>query len=242
MTSAAVQLAHPQTTTRANGIVDHELPYETHNTYDVFLFGDSILTTVTHDGDIASQWISDVESFHRSRLQHLIVGLDVEWRPSFNRYIQNPVATLQLSVGRRCLIFQLIYCSSIPTSLVDFLANPNYTFVGVGVSKDLEKLEEDYGFGYNTKTVDLRSLAAEAYGRKELKNAGVKELTRVVLEKELDKPKRVTMSRWDNQWLTPVQVRYACVDAFVCFKIGRILNASSSSSAGASSSSASRRR
>ncbi|KAL0346131.1 UNVERIFIED_CONTAM: hypothetical protein Sradi_4444400 [Sesamum radiatum] len=116
-----------------------------------------------------------------------------------------------------------------PPSIVDFLANPRYTFVGIGIEQDLEKLEEDYELGFNTRTVDLRSLAAAEYGRRELKNAGLKQLASLVLEKEVEKPKRVTMSRWDNEWLTPTQVQYACIDAFVCFEIGRILNASSAS-------------
>ncbi|KAI3446547.1 hypothetical protein Pfo_029137 [Paulownia fortunei] len=216
-------------TTMAIDIVDHELPYDTHNTYDVVFFADSVYTTVTHDPAIASQWISDIESIHRRRLHCLIVGLDVEWRPNFSRHVNNPVATLQLCVGRRCLIYQLIHCPSIPSSLINFLANPNYTFVGIGIKEDLEKLEEDYEFGFNTNTVDLRNLAADEYGMRELKSAGLKGLSRVVLGKDVEKPKRVTMSRWDNQWLTPPQVQYACIDAFVCFEIGRILNASSAS-------------
>ncbi|XP_073157402.1 3'-5' exonuclease-like [Henckelia pumila] len=214
----------------AMSIIDHQLPYETHNTYEVLFFGDSIHTTVTHDPATVSQWISEVESIHSRRLDHLIVGLDIEWRPSFNRYVQNPVATLQLCVGRRCLVYQLIHSPGIPSSLVAFLANPNYTFVGIGIRADLEKLEEDYEFGYRANSVDLRDLAANAYGRQELTNSGVKLLARIVLEKEVEKPKRVTMSRWDNPWLTPDQVQYACVDAFVCFEIGRILNASGSGS------------
>lgn len=211
---------------RTIDIVDHELPYDTHNTYDVLFFGDSIHTTVTHDPATVSQWISEVESIHRSRLHHLIVGLDVEWRPSYNRSIENPVAILQLCVGRRCLVYQLIHSPGVPSSLTGFLSNPNYTFVGIGIKADLEKLEADYEFGYSANSVDLRDLAANAYGRRELANSGVKTLARIVLEKEVEKPKSVTMSRWDNPWLNHAQVKYACVDAFVCFEIGRILNAS----------------
>ncbi|EYU20826.1 hypothetical protein ABFS82_11G016100 [Erythranthe guttata] len=220
-------MAHYQSTPDIY-IVDHELPYDSHNTYDVVFFSDSVHTTVTQDPTIATQWISDVESLHRRRLSTLIVGLDVEWRPSFSRNITNPAATLQLCVGRRCLIFQLIHAPSIPSALIGFLANPNYTFVGIGIKADIEKLEEDYEFGFNTNTVDLRNTAAAAYGRRELLNSGLKSLALTVLGRELEKPKRVTMSRWDNQWLTPPQVQYACIDAFVCFEIGRILNASSS--------------
>ncbi|GFP86981.1 werner syndrome-like exonuclease, partial [Phtheirospermum japonicum] len=144
--------------------------------------------------------------------------------------INNPAATLQLCVDRRCLIFQLIHATSIPKSLVDFLANPNHTFIGIGIDQDLEKLEENYEFGFRTNTVDLRGLAADKYGQPVLKRAGLKGLAGVVLQKDFEKLKRVTMSRWDNQWLTPAQVQYACVDAFVCFEIGRNLLASLSAS------------
>ncbi|GFP85640.1 werner syndrome-like exonuclease, partial [Phtheirospermum japonicum] len=97
----------------------------------------------------------------------LTVGLDIEWRPSFKRYINNPAATLQLCVDRRCLIFQLIHASSIPKLLVDFPANPNHTFIGIGIDQNLnlEKLEEDYEFGFRTNTVDLRGLAADEVSR-----------------------------------------------------------------------------
>ncbi|KAH6783086.1 hypothetical protein C2S52_008045, partial [Perilla frutescens var. hirtella] len=213
---------HP---TPPNAIIDHKLPYDTHNTYDVIFFGEPIHTTVTCDPTIAAQWISDVEAaIHRRRLHQLIVGLDIEWRPPFSRDVNNPAATLQLCVGRRCLIFQLIHSPFVPPALMNFLANPCYTFVGSGIKHDVEKLEEDHKFGFNTNTVDLRELAATKYERPDLKKYGLKSLASLVLEKEMEKPKEVTLSCWDK----PPQVHYACVDAFVSFEIGRILNASSS--------------
>ncbi|CAA0827512.1 Polynucleotidyl transferase- ribonuclease H-like superfamily protein [Striga hermonthica] len=220
-------MAYNQTAAPDIDIIDHQLSYDSHNTYDVIFFGDSIYTTVTHDPVVVSNWISEVESVHHRRLHHLVVGLDVEWRPSFNRNHSNPAATLQLCVGRRCLIYQLIHSPYIPNSLIDFLANPSYTFVGIGVDQDMEKIEEDYEFESNASTVDLRVLAAESYRRPELKSAGLRTLAGVVLERDVEKPRAVTMSRWDHRWLTPAQVQYACVDAFVSFEIGRILDASS---------------
>ncbi|KAL2501985.1 Werner Syndrome-like exonuclease [Forsythia ovata] len=205
-------------------IHDHQLPDDTHNLYDVNFFGDIIHTLVTHEPSMVSQWVSEIQSLNPLH-NRLIVGLDVEWRPNFNRNIENPVATLQLCVDRRCLIYQLIHSPSVPPPLIDFLSNQNYTFVGIGIKADLEKLEEDYGFGYSANAVDLRQLAADTYQMRELKNTGLKSLARFVLGKEVEKPNRVTMSRWDYRWLTPVQVQYACVDAFVSFEIGRVLNA-----------------
>ncbi|CAI9302442.1 3'-5' exonuclease [Lactuca sativa] len=209
-------------TARTMSIVDHELPDDTHNIYDVTFFEDTISTIVTNTPSYVDTWISDIERIHRSRLHSLVVGLDVEWRPNQSRNFENPVATLQLCVGRSCLIFQILHSPNVPSSLRNFFSNPSYTFAGVGIDNDLEKLTEDYNL-VAAKTADVRALAAEKYGLRELKNSGLKELTRRVLGKEVSKPKAITMSRWDNQWLTSSQVQYACIDAFLSFEIARVL-------------------
>lgn len=204
-------------------IVDHQLQYDSHNLYDITFFDTEIRTIVTDTPSYVDTWISDIQRIHWRRLNHLIVGLDVEWRPNFQRNQDNRVATLQLCVGRQCLIFQILHAPYIPTSLENFLGNSDYTFVGLGIESDVEKLLEDYELSV-ANTVDLRSVAAENYGMRELNNAGLKELARVVLDKEINKPRNITMSRWDNQFLTPAQVKYACVDAYLSFEIGRSLN------------------
>ncbi|KAF7144530.1 hypothetical protein RHSIM_Rhsim04G0118300 [Rhododendron simsii] len=53
-------------------------------------------------------------------------------------------------------------------------------------------------------------------GARELRNAGLAVLVRQVLGAEVLKPRRVTMSKWDNEYIYPNQVLYACIDAFVC--------------------------
>ncbi|KAH7844541.1 hypothetical protein Vadar_029135 [Vaccinium darrowii] len=204
-------------------IDDYQLPFDTHNLYNVNFYHHRIHTLVTHTPSFVDSWISQIESIHRRRLHSLIVGLDVEWRPNRFRNQQNPVATLQLCVGRRCLIFQLLYSPYIPLSLFNFLSNPSYTFVGVGIDKDVEKLTRDYGLSV-ANTVDLRLLAAEGYGVWDLRNTGLTVLARLVLGLEVVKPRRVTMSMWDTDYLYPAQVQYACIDAFVSFEIGRRLN------------------
>lgn len=62
-------------------------------------------------------------------------------------------------------------------------------------------------------------------GNWDMRRAGLKTLSSFVLRKEMDKPQWVTLSRWDYRWLMEDQVMYACVDAFVSFEIGRLLNA-----------------
>ncbi|TQD90270.1 hypothetical protein C1H46_024187 [Malus baccata] len=224
----------------AINIVDYELPYDTHNVYDVSFYNDRVHTMVTSNSAMVESWLSNVTPANPN---HRIVGLDVEWRPN-NRYHNNPIATLQLCTGPNypgslqipagtvlpgvcldpnCLIFQILHSEWIPHSLSTFLANPAFTFVGVGIESDCEKLLLDYRLRV-ANVVDLRGLAADRLGVWELRNFGLKRLASAVLGKELEKPKSVTLSRWDNQWLTYAQIQYAAVDAFISYEIARQLN------------------
>ncbi|KAL0927392.1 hypothetical protein M5K25_001557 [Dendrobium thyrsiflorum] len=188
------------------------------------LFNDTdyIKTTLTSSGDEVDSWISDILRIHRRRLSRLIVGIDLEWRPSYSRY-QNPIALLQICVGRRCLIFKLLFADYIPASLGEFLADLRFTFVGVGVQADADRLENERGL-YVSNAVDLRDLANEMMERNDMKRKGLAGLAREVMGVFLNKPKYVTMSRWDQFYLSMEQIMYACVDAFVSFEIGRRLN------------------
>ncbi|XP_019179163.1 PREDICTED: Werner Syndrome-like exonuclease [Ipomoea nil] len=198
---------------------------ESHDLFDVYFYDDRIKTLVTHESHKVADWISNIEYIHRHRLDRLIVGLDVEWRPNTSRNQNNPAATLQLCVGRRCLIFQLLYCRQFPFELVDFLSDSDYTFVGVGIQHDVEKLVADYGLEVNN-AVDLCCLAADESNNSSLRSVGLKDLARIYLGSEMSKPRRVRLSRWDQSWLTDEQIQYACNDAFVSFEIGRVLDAS----------------
>ncbi|KAL8489218.1 hypothetical protein ACS0TY_025211 [Phlomoides rotata] len=105
---------------------------------------------------------------------------------------------------------------NIPRHLREFLGDTNYTFV--------RKLREDYGLEV-AKSRDLRSWAANELEKKELNNGGLKSLVKEILGKEMDKPKIVTLSRWNNRVLSNAQVAYACLDAYFSFELGRQLSA-----------------
>lgn len=180
----------------------------------------NITTTVTSSSAVVSSWISSILSSPTK-----IVGLDVEWRPSLvPDQQQHPVSLLQLCLGKKCLVFQLLHCDSIPSSLIALLKNPKFTFLGVGVDEDAKKLVTDYNMEV-ASTVDLRDLATEKMGRNEVKQMGLKRLACEVLEIDVYKPKQITMSRWDQRCLRLEQIGYAAVDAFLSFEIGRKLYA-----------------
>ncbi|KAH6832516.1 hypothetical protein C2S53_008188 [Perilla frutescens var. hirtella] len=214
----------------AISIRDYNPPNGNYNLYryDVCFFSDTIHTTVTSDPVIAGEWISEVQFNHCVGPETPIVGLDVEWLPTFGRGPQNPTATLQLCTGNRCLIYQLIHSSYIPSVLATFLSDRNITFVGVGIGSDLQRLWSDYTIGGQaTRRVELGKLAAYFYESTVWERAGLKTLATLVLRKEVEKPQNVTLSRWDARRLTAEQVQYACVDAFVSLQIGKALNACS---------------
>ncbi|TKY65917.1 Werner Syndrome exonuclease [Spatholobus suberectus] len=112
--------------------------------------------------------------------------------------MRNPVATLQLCVGHRCLVFQILHFPSIPPSLSSILADPNVTLVGVGIREDAEKLLEDYNLRV-ANVRDLRSLAAERLRDPDMNRAGLKALGLRVLGLEVQKPQWITRSRWDRR-------------------------------------------
>ncbi|KAL4557088.1 hypothetical protein LXL04_035258 [Taraxacum kok-saghyz] len=207
---------------------EHEIPDNTHDQYEITFYEDTIITLLTHTPSCVDRWISLIQHKYRRCLHSLIVGLDVEWHPNTGRDYENPVATIQLCVGRHCMIFQLLFSPTMPQSLKNFLRNPSYTFVGVGIDKDVEKLMAHWNLEV-ANTADIGVLAAEEYCMRNLRNAGLKGLAAMFLRKELIKPKAVTISNWDNERLTPEQVQYACIDAFVSYKIGRILISGKSS-------------
>ncbi|KAI3667389.1 hypothetical protein L6452_42447 [Arctium lappa] len=186
--------------------------YDTTHTKSVSFYDHHILTTVTKDPNSVTTWISETNR----QLNHRrpVVGLDVEWTPSFLPAIENRVAIIQLCFSNRCLIFQIIHAHYIPRSLFDFLNNPSYTFTGVGIRADVEKLVRHYGIGLAANVVELGWLAAEVYGEEHMK---------VVMGMEVEKPRNVAVSKWDNRWLSPEQMDYASIDGFLSYEIGRRL-------------------
>ncbi|RZC45042.1 hypothetical protein C5167_037991 [Papaver somniferum] len=54
---------------------------ETHHTFKVRYYNDTIRTTVTHTASVVDQWIKDVytEFADKLKLDELVVGLDIEW-------------------------------------------------------------------------------------------------------------------------------------------------------------------
>ncbi|XP_024368071.1 uncharacterized protein [Physcomitrium patens] len=177
---------------------------------EIHVAGKKIVVTNTKEGAVAQAWLK--------RQIGKVFGLDAEWRPSFRKGVEHKIALLQICGEDDCLIVQMLYLDSIPTELVNFLKDPSIKFPGVGIKGDALKLKRDWGLECNG-AIDLTTLAASVLGRPELKAAGLKSLAKVVMDYDMAKPKRVTMSNWAKPILDKVQVEYASLDAWVSYAI-----------------------
>ncbi|XVE65492.1 hypothetical protein DITRI_Ditri08aG0004200 [Diplodiscus trichospermus] len=201
-------------------IVSHFNPNQRKvRTFTVTFFSNPITTTVTATPSVVRNWLFKVLCLHRFRRDWLVVGLGVQWNPSSS--VDHPrAATLQLCVGRQCLIFQLFHANNVPLSLRRFLADPRNTLVGVWNHSDEAMLLRSKHRISVSRVVEARIVAAERSGLP--KQLSMQKLAEIFLgADEVKKPKRIGVSAWDAYWLSLEQVQYACVDAFVSFELGK---------------------
>ncbi|XP_009791565.1 3'-5' exonuclease-like [Nicotiana sylvestris] len=190
--------------------------------YIVPFYESQIEVTATKKATIVDHWILQTVHTRRRRLHKLLISLNIKWLPCSKPEDEHSVALLQLSIGDRCLIFQLLHRDFIPQSLVDFLIDPNNTFVGIGVEGDVEKLLCDHGL-YVANTVDLNKLALLTYGEEIYGKMDLKRMAKAVLGKVMEKQLNNTLSKWDDENLSYEQVEYCAIDAFTSFEIGKNL-------------------
>ncbi|PIA61002.1 hypothetical protein AQUCO_00300491v1 [Aquilegia coerulea] len=122
----------------------------------------------------------------------------------FVDFVSNPRFEVDRSKGHLMVGLDLISAPEIPEILAMFLSCSEVKFVGVGIQRDVEKLMQQMN-------------------RSELRYAVLKDLAREVLGLVVEKPKRITVSRWDAPQLTFDQIQYASIDAYLSFEIGKML-------------------
>lgn len=138
-----------------------------------------------------------------------LLGFDTESKPVFEKGQTQTIALIQISSSRVCYIFQL-NSITYPSMLESIISDKSIKKIGVGLGSDMKSLREELqlkceGF------IDLNTIY-EYLGRHN--NIGSKQLVAAVLNKNLKKSKKITISNWANEELTPEQLSYASDDAF----------------------------
>jgi ribonuclease D len=143
--------------------------------------------------------------------EHTLLGFDTETKPSFKKGKENKTALLQLATEDKAYLFRLNHIG-LPESLKDILIKDSIIKIGLAIKDDLRDLKKIRDFepkGF----IDIQNIAKEL----SIQNTGLKKLAGIVLNKRISKSQR--MSNWENEVLSPAQLKYAATDAWICYKL-----------------------
>jgi len=151
-----------------------------------------------------------------------IVGFDSEWLPDWSSDSDHPVAVLQLAfpLPRRVYVLQLGYLRDLPREVRHMLANPEVLKVGYGIAfRDLPKLRKSNIFLAEEATLDLQGVCEAMLGWPQMArqpgSLGLNCAADMILGHCMNKNKMISCSDWDRPKLTPAQIKYAAMDAWI---------------------------
>lgn len=145
-----------------------------------------------------------------------VLGFDTETRASFEPGVQHPLSLVQLATADTCYLFQQAVLGEAFAQLKPLLENEQILKVGIGLRGDGQALKRDWNILVSPR-LDLNWAMAQLGAGKEM---GTRQLVAVLLHQRIDKPKKITLSNWQQVPLSPAQIQYAALDALAanhCF-------------------------
>lgn len=145
-----------------------------------------------------------------------VLGFDTETRASFEPGVQHPLSLVQLATSDTCYLFQQAVLGERLAELKPLLENEQILKVGIGLRGDGQALKRDWDIQVSPR-LDLNWAMAQLGAGKEM---GTRQLVAALLHKRIDKPKKMTLSNWQQVPLSPAQIQYAALDALaanLCF-------------------------
>ncbi|MDI5835908.1 3'-5' exonuclease [Shewanella xiamenensis] len=145
-----------------------------------------------------------------------VLGFDTETRASFEPGVQHPLSLVQLATSDTCYLFQRAVLGERLAELKPLLENEQILKVGIGLRGDGQALKRDWDIQVSPR-LDLNWAMAQLGAGKEV---GTRQLVAALLHKRIDKPKKLTLSNWQQVPLSQAQVQYAALDALAanqCF-------------------------
>ena len=98
----------------------------------------SIQVCLTSNPNTVASWINE-----QVNADQKVVGLDIEWQPSTQKYKISPVSLIQIATARSVLLVQLNFMGRIPVELHNLIASDSVAKVGVGIYDDLIKISKE---------------------------------------------------------------------------------------------------
>jgi ribonuclease D len=176
---------------------------------------------VSYDAATANEHLAellnerDVVSSLNSKHKFAVLGFDTETRPTFNKNLKkNKVALVQFaSKNVACLIHLASMKGEIPEVMTKILREKEYVLLGFGIKTDLEELKVEH-YDNDGGSVDVNGFIDLATISEVFKHErpGMKGMANHY-GLDLEKPKAVQISNWENSPLREGQVKYAAEDA-----------------------------
>lgn len=191
--------------------------------YPAINFGGRIVySRTTEEVEDATLQISKFLEGRKLETGRAVIGLDIEWKPSFDRGTpQGKAAVMQICGDmNRCYVLHIIH-SGIPGSLQSLLEDSTYIKVGVGIDNDAVKVFHDHNVSIKS-VEDLSSLANQKLGGVP-KQWSLSSLVETFTCKQLLKPKKIRLGNWEFNPLSKAQLQYAATDAFASWYIYEVL-------------------
>lgn len=145
------------------------------------------------------------------------VGFDTETKPNFKKGKKNEnlISLVQIATKDEVYLFRT-HIIGFPDYLSELFENKKIQKIGVAVKDDIKALKKLKHFNSNG-FIDL----ADYVEKFDIEEKGLRKLAGIILGKRISKSQQ--LSNWENDILTPAQIRYAATDAWICFRIYKTL-------------------
>lgn len=172
-----------------------------------------ITILVTGDENEAARFIKDWAGSSN-------FGLDLEWRPTYQKGQYSRVATLQVCAGPWVLVFDLTarrrkQLQHLPDVLWYFLENDEHWFYGMGLVEDAARL----AFEFDCIIAGIDFAQGKAWPEMIQLGGGLEGLANRVLGTTVQQSAKITRSNWDARPLSEKQLQYCAEDAYLSWAL-----------------------
>ena len=140
-----------------------------------------------------------------------VIGFDTETKPAFKKGVSHPISLIQFSVNNDVFLFR-INKVGFDHNIINILSDSNILKVGIDLNNDISGLKKINSFS-DQNFLDLNQLALN----KGFQSIGAVKLCIMLLGARISKKQR--LSDWSLENLSPSQLKYAAIDAWICPKI-----------------------
>ena len=143
------------------------------------------------------------------------IGFDSEQKPTFKKgQADNGICLIQLATKDKCYLIQIKQIKNLKL-LIEFLEDEKIIKIGTGLKGDNVALFRQFNLRVKSM-IDLEDIFKSLSSKNQI---GAKKAALIILNKKLQKSKKMSRSNWENEELTFGQIKYATEDATVVYDV-----------------------